>query len=150
MKLSDIKIVRPYEGIVIMHPDSSSEDQKGLFKKNTKIIEDHNGKINHIDTWGKRSLASPIAKHTKAHYFHVTFTAAPETIKELERTMRINDKVLRFFHKKLDERIDLQKHVEQFKTNLAQNMQKMKEREAKAKERRAAMAAARAEHGDNR
>lgn len=145
MKLSEIKVVRPYEAIVIMHPDSSSDDQKNLFKRNSKIIQDHSGKMNHIDTWGKRTLATPINGETKAHYFHATFTAAPETIKELERTMRINEKVLRFFHKSLDPRIDLQKHVDDFKTNLAQNLQKAKEREAKARERRAAMAAAKAE-----
>ncbi len=145
MKLSDIKVVRPYEAIVIMHPDASTEDQKTLFKKNQKIIQDHNGKVNHIDGWGKRTLATPINGETKAHYFHSTFMAAPETIKELERTMRINEKVLRFFHKVLDPRIDLQKHVDDFKTSLAANLQKAKEREAKARERRAAMAAARTE-----
>ncbi len=145
MKLSDIKVTRPYESIVIMHPDASTDDQKNLFKKNQKIVEDHNGKINHIDSWGKRTLATPINGESKAYYFHSTFMAAPDTIKELERTMRINEKVLRFFHKKLDDRIDLQKHVDDFKTSLALNLQKAKEREAKARERRAAMAAAKAE-----
>lgn len=138
MQLSDIKITRPYEAVIVLHPDCSVEDQKNLFKKNGKIIEDHRGKVNHIDTWGKRTLATPIENHHKAFYFHTTFTAAPETIKELERTMRINEKVLRFFHKRLDDRADLQKHVEEFKSNLAANLQKQKEREAKARERRAA------------
>lgn len=145
MKLSDIKIVRPYEAIVIMHADSTTEDHKSLLKRNSKIVEDHSGKVNHIDTWGKRTLATPIEGETKGYYFHSTFTAAPETIKELERTMRINEKVLRFFHKSLDPRIDLQKHVDDFKTSLAANLQKAKEREAKQRERRAAMAASRAE-----
>ncbi len=135
MQLSEIKITRPYEGVVIMHPDSSVDEQKALFRKNAKIIEDHTGKVHHLDTWGKRTLATPIENFNKAYYFHTTFMADTKAVAELERTMRINEKVLRFFHKRLDERIDLQKHVEAFKTGIAQSA--AKEKESRMRDRRA-------------
>lgn len=134
MQLSDIKVTRPYEGVILMHPDSTVEDHKALFKKNAQTIEAHSGQVKHVDTWGKRFLATPIEKITKAHYFHTTFMADTKAVAELERTMRINEKVLRFFHKRLDERIDIQKHVDDFKTNLATNA--AKERESRMKDRR--------------
>ena len=132
------KIKRPYESVVIVHPDATEEEQKTLFKKNKSIVEDFQGTWNHIDTWGKRKLANPIENKTRAIYFHSTFMASPDAIKELERTMKLNDKVLRVVHTRLSEKLTLQKHVENFKTQLAETLQKEKEKEAKFKARKAA------------
>jgi small subunit ribosomal protein S6 len=115
--------LRPYEAVILVHPDASEDDQKTLFKKNKGIIEEmFKGSVNHLDFWGKRSLANPIDKITKAAYFHTTFMSEPEAIAELERTMRINDKVLRFLHTRLDERVSLTKYVEDFKTALGETV----------------------------
>lgn len=131
--------VRPYEVIVLMHPDSSEEDQKTLFKKNKAIIEDQfEGAVNHLDTWGKRSLANPIGKNKKAVFFFSTFSAKPSAIAELERTMRINDKVLRFMHTALDPRTDLSKYLESFRNSIAESAAREREREAKFQARKAA------------
>ncbi|WP_374028401.1 hypothetical protein ACES2J_00150 [Bdellovibrio bacteriovorus] len=67
---------------------------------------------------------------------------------ELERTMRINDKVLRFMHTRLDERTSLGKFMEGFKKGLAESAAREKEREAKAAARKAAFAAAKAERSE--
>lgn len=107
--------LRPYEAVILMHPDASVEDQKEFFKKNKGIISDFKGSVHSLETWGKRSLANPIGKAKKAYFFHTMFEAQPAVVAELERTMRINDKVLRFTHTKLDERVSLVKHLENFK-----------------------------------
>ena len=127
-----------YEVVVIMHPDSSVEEQKELFKKNKGIITLGGGSIFSLDTWGKRILANEINKVRKGIYFHAFFEAAPSAIMELERTMRINEKVLRYMHTRLDNRVELSKHAELFKRGLAESAQREKEREAKAAARRAA------------
>jgi small subunit ribosomal protein S6 len=54
--------------------------------------------------------------------------------------MRINDKVLRFAHTRLDNRVSLAKHMESFKRGLQETANREKEREAKAQARRAAFA----------
>lgn len=140
-ELKKMDVVRPYEAVIIMHPDATEEDQKNLFNKNKSIIEGFNGEVNHVDTWGKRRLANPIAKAQKAYFFHSTFSAGPEAIAELERTMRISDKVLRFVHTRLDEGTNLQKFMESFRNSLEETAKREREREAKFQAKKAARAA---------
>lgn len=138
LELSQTTVTRPYEAVVMMNVDASEQEQKDLFKKNKSIIESFSGEFNHIDTWGKRKLANPIENHNRAIYFHSTFMASPEAIKELERTMKLNDKVLRVVHSRLSEKTPLSKQVDAFKERLAETLQKEKEKEAKFKARKAA------------
>ena len=119
----------PYEVIVLMHPDATLEDQKELFKKNKATIEGFKGSVNSLETWGKRNLATPIGKLKKAVYFHSTFEADTQAIAEIERTMRINDKVLRFMHTRLDSRTPLSKFMEGFKKGLAESAAREKKSE---------------------
>ncbi len=134
---------RPYEVVIIMHPDTTLDEQKELFKKNKTTITTFKGTINSVESWGKRNLATPIGRLRKALFFHSTFEADPQVVMELERTMRINDKVLRFMHTKLDERTNIVKHLETFKKGLMETAQREKEREAKAQLRRQAAMQAR-------
>ena len=138
LELSQSTVTRPYEAIIMMDDSSTEQEQKDLLKKNKSIIESFSGEMNHIDTWGKRKLANPIENKTRAIYFHSTFMASPQAIHELERTMKINDKVLRAVHSRLSEKMPLTKHVESFKERLAETLQKEKEKEAKFKARKAA------------
>lgn len=139
---------RPYEAVILVHPDATQEEQKELFRKNKTTIASFKGSTHTLETWGKRTLATPIGKLRKALYFHTMFEAGPQAIMELERTMRINDKVLRFMHTKLDERIPVSKHAEAFKKGLSDSAAREKEREAKMQLRRQAAAQARSERYD--
>jgi len=142
------EVKRPYEVVVLMHPDATVEQQKALFTKNKETIKNYNGNVQMVETWGKRTLATPIGKLKKAVFFHSVFEANPQAIAELERTMRINDKVLRFAHTALDERTSMVKHIESFKKGLAESAQREKEREAKAQLRRQAAQQARMERDE--
>ncbi len=135
-----VEAKRNYEAVIIMHPDASEEEQKNLFKKNKSIIESFKGEFNHVDTWGKRRLTNPIDKHRKAIYFHSSFTADPTAIKELERVMKINDKVLRVVHTRLSEKQTIQKHMETYKEILTESIRREKERESKFQAKKAARA----------
>lgn len=136
------KLINNYEVVVLMHPDASLEDQKEVFKKNKETLKSFSGEFHSLETWGKRNLAYPINKLKKAYYFHALFQADPKAIAELERTMRINDKVLRFMHTRLDSRKPLAKHLEGFKNQLKISSDKEREKEAKIQARKAARAAA--------
>ena len=136
LELTKITLSHPYEAVVIMGADTPEEDQKDILKKNKSIIESFSGEMNHIDTWGERKLANPINKQKKAIYFHYTFKVAPHAIPEMERTMRLNDRVLRAVHTRLSEKIPLQKQVENFKDRIAESIQKKKEKEVKFKSRK--------------
>ncbi|MCS6838121.1 MAG: 30S ribosomal protein S6, partial [Bdellovibrionaceae bacterium] len=125
-------VIQSYEAVVILDPDSTVEQQKEVFRRNKSIIESFGGSLHSLDTWGRRYLANAIKKRRYGIYFHALFQAKPAAIAELERVMRINDKVLRFMHVKLDSRIPLSKHEERFKMALRDSLEKDKEREARA------------------
>jgi small subunit ribosomal protein S6 len=146
--LEKVQLKRPYEAVVLIHPDATLEDQKTVLNKNKATIESFSGSVFSLETWGKRNLANPIGKIRKAYFFHTFFESDPQAIAELERTMRISEKVLRFMHTKLDERVPLSKHQEIFKKGLSESAQREKEREAKMQARRAAFAAAKSERFD--
>ncbi|MBS1969103.1 MAG: 30S ribosomal protein S6 [Bdellovibrionales bacterium] len=148
METSKATVKRPYEVIVVVHPDATVDEQKELFRKNKATIETYKGSVFSLETWGKRTLANPIGKLKKAIFFHSYFEADTQAINELERTMRINEKVLRFMHTRLDERTALAKHAETFKKGLAESAAREKEREAKIAARKAAFAAANSERGE--
>ena len=38
-------LIRPYESVVIVHPDTTDEDQKALFQRNKSIIESFKGEV---------------------------------------------------------------------------------------------------------
>ena len=40
MQLEKRPYVRPYEVVILMHPDATEDDQKTLFRKNKAIIEE--------------------------------------------------------------------------------------------------------------
>ncbi|MBY0315705.1 MAG: 30S ribosomal protein S6 [Bdellovibrionales bacterium] len=126
-ELKSESVIRPYEAIILMDPNTSEDEQKSLFQKNKKTIESFKGQMHNVDTWGTRKLANNIDKLTRAVYFHCTFTAGPDAINELERTMRINDKVLRFMHTRLPDTTELNSYLTKFKEALIER----KERDAK-------------------
>src|SRR5262252_4166019 len=109
MAAAQTDIRRKYEAVIIMHPDASEEEQKTILRKNRDIIQQFKGEMHHLDTWGKRRLANPVNKFTRGTYFHMTFEAQGDAISELERTMRINERILRFQHTRLDDRVSLAK-----------------------------------------
>lgn len=134
---SSSKVRRKYELVVILHPDATEEEQKSFFKKNREIIAGFAGEVNHLDTWGKRKLGNPIDRIARGNYFHMTFEATGGAVAELERTMRINDRVLRFQHTRLDDRVSLTKYMEKFKEALVETANREREREIKNQQRKA-------------
>jgi len=132
------KPLRKYEAVIILHPDVSEEEQKNFFKRNQETIKKFSGSVNHIDTWGKRRLANMINKLRLGTYFHTTFEAQGECVAELERLMKIDDRVLRYIHSRLDDRKSLSQHVEEFHALLTESLKREQEKEAKHQARKMA------------
>src|SRR5581483_11541097 len=58
--------------------------------------------VDKIDKWGKRRLAYRIDKYREGAYVLLQFTAGPETVKELERRLRVSDLVIKFLTVRID------------------------------------------------
>ena len=84
-----------YESIIIVNPNVDEEGLKALEEKFTGLINE-NGKVETVDSMGKRKLAYEIKKFTEGTYLVFNFEAKPEFITELERVYRITDEVLKY------------------------------------------------------
>lgn len=121
-----------YELVVIMHPETSEADTQAFFKRlNTTLEKQFKGKIESLNTWGNRRLANPINRIANGLYFHVLYTAQTSAVMELERIMGIDDKVLRFMHTALDQRVSLTKHLDQYHATLQEVQASVEKRLAK-------------------
>ena len=85
-----------YETVFIARQDLSEAQVNALSDGYTKIITDAGGKINKIENWGLRTLAYRINKNRRGHYVLIESDTPAPAIHEIERTMRLNEDILRF------------------------------------------------------
>ncbi len=102
---------REYELIYIVRPDLPEEDHETVSERTTKVIDERDGNLLRIDDWGNRKLAYEIQKFNKGHFVLFNFLGSPDVVAELERTLRIDDRVLRFLTVKLSDRVDVEVRV---------------------------------------
>lgn len=129
LELNVQKPLRKYEAIVLLNPDTSLEEQRLFFEKYKEVVQSFSGSVFSLNTWGKRRLTHPIKLFSLALYFHIVFEAQTESIFELERALRIQDKVLRFMHTQLDSKLSLEKHLENFRSTISLSKQREQEKE---------------------
>lgn len=96
--------MRPYEAMVILDPTMSEEDTKAAVAKVGELVSAIKGKVVGVEEWGKRKLAYDIKRHQEGYYVVYKFDASPESVTELERTLKISDPVLRFLVVRLEEK----------------------------------------------
>lgn len=85
-----------YETVFIARQDLSDAQVKELSDGYQKIITEAGGKIHRIENWGLRSLAYKIKKNKRGHYVAIESDVEAPAIHEMERTMRLNENILRF------------------------------------------------------
>lgn len=85
-----------YETVFIARQDLSESQVKDLTAGYEKIIKDGGGKVHKIENWGLRNLAYKINKNRRGHYVLIESDTPAPAIHEMERTMRLNEDILRF------------------------------------------------------
>jgi small subunit ribosomal protein S6 len=86
-----------YETLCILDPELPEARVKELSAWMQKILEGGNGTAIQVDEWGMRDLTYVIRKKRRGHYVRLEYDSPPATLKELERNLRINENVLRYF-----------------------------------------------------
>ena len=92
-----------YETVFIARQDLSDAQVKELTDTYTKILETDGGKIHKTENWGLRTLAYRINKNRRGHYVLIESDTAAANILEMERTMRLNENILRYMSIREDE-----------------------------------------------
>ncbi len=86
--------MRHYEIVFMVHPDQSGQ-VPAMIERYRAGIEGHGGTIHRLEDWGRRQLAYPIQKLSKAHYVLMNIECNGEALDELQHAFRFNDAVLR-------------------------------------------------------
>jgi len=91
-----------YENVFIARQDISGAQVDALADTFTQLIADQGGEIKKREYWGLRNLAYRMNKNRKGHYVLFNIDAPAPAIAELERTMRINEDVIRYLTLRVD------------------------------------------------
>jgi small subunit ribosomal protein S6 len=110
---------REYELTYIVRPDIDDDEAGELQAKVTKVITDQKGTMLREDDWGLRKLAYDIAKFSKGRYVLLSFLSDPDAISELERTLRIDERIIRFLSVKVGERVEIEVRIAEEETRRA-------------------------------
>jgi small subunit ribosomal protein S6 len=86
-----------YETLCIFNPGLPEARVKELTAWTQKIVENGQGTIVKVEEWGMRDLAYRLKKQTRGYYVLLAYDSQPPVVKELERNLRLNEDVLRFF-----------------------------------------------------
>lgn len=97
-------MTRDYELGFILAPEVNEEQTRGILDRVGQIVAARGGEIVRVNQWGRRRMAYPIEHHRDGYYVFVDMIAAPETISELERNLRVSEEVLRHLITKRDPR----------------------------------------------
>jgi small subunit ribosomal protein S6 len=92
-----------YENVFIARQDISGAQVDTLADTFTQLVADNGGEVKKREYWGLRNLAYRMRKNRKGHYVLLNLSAPPAAVAELERTMRINEDVLRYLTIRVDE-----------------------------------------------
>ena len=95
--------MRIYEELFIIKPDATEEEIDQIVEQMTGVVTAAGGAIDKLEKWGKRRLAYRVDKHREGYYVLIQFSCGPETVKELERRLRVTDSVIKFLTVRIDE-----------------------------------------------
>ena len=85
-----------YEVLYIIVPDLDEEATRASIEKYKEIVASNGGEVVSVDEWGKKKLAYDIDYKSEGYYVLMSFAAAPEFPKELERNYKNDEAILRY------------------------------------------------------
>jgi small subunit ribosomal protein S6 len=95
--------MRIYEELFIARPDVPEEELDQFVEQLRTHLTGAGATVDKIEKWGKRRLAYRVDKYREGSYVLLQFTAGAETVKELERRLRVSDLVIKFLTVRIDE-----------------------------------------------
>ena len=94
---------RSYEVVFIVDPGAADDEVMKLSENFQKIITDQGGRIAKTEMMGRRQLAYEINHKREGSYILLEVEGSGAEIAELERRMRVNDRVLRYMTIRVDD-----------------------------------------------
>jgi len=87
--------MRHYEIMIILEPNLEERSVQPSLDQFLTVVTGDGGNVAKVDIWGKRRLAYQIDKKPEGIYAVVDLTAEPDTVRERDRQLNLNEAVLR-------------------------------------------------------
>lgn len=87
--------MRTYETLFITIPTLTDDEEKAAVESLAQVVSEAGGTFAVRERLGRRRLAYPIKKFEDGVYTRFLYDSEPSVPKELDRRLRINDKVIR-------------------------------------------------------
>jgi small subunit ribosomal protein S6 len=100
-------MMRRYETIFISSPDAPEEARDQVFQKTKDLISQMEGFLVNFDEWGSRKLAYEIKKKNQGYYVCMDYCGNGALVNEIERSFRIDDRVLKYMTILLESQADI-------------------------------------------
>ncbi|MGH2444048.1 MAG: 30S ribosomal protein S6, partial [Chloroflexota bacterium] len=97
-------MARDYELGIILNPEVGDDQTRAIVERVTQTIAAGDGQVVRVNAWGRRRLAYPIERHRDGLFFFFDLILNPEATSELERSIRVNEDILRHLLKVRDAR----------------------------------------------
>jgi small subunit ribosomal protein S6 len=81
--------------MVILDPSLEERTVGPSLDKYLNVIRKDGGSVEAVDIWGRRRMAYEIKKNQEGIYAVVTLNAEPDSVKELDRQLTLNESILR-------------------------------------------------------
>ena len=91
-----------YETIVVGAPTLTEDEHAAIVTSLEGTIAEGKGTLIRTEPWGKKKLAYRIQKFEDGYYTLLFYEAEPTVVREIERRIRMNDKLIRFITVKVD------------------------------------------------
>jgi small subunit ribosomal protein S6 len=88
------QLMREYETIYVMRPELDDKEAKDLMMTKKALIEQLGGVNLKVTAMGRRKLQWETKKETRGVFVHHRFLGNPGIVKDFDRDMSIDDKVL--------------------------------------------------------
>jgi small subunit ribosomal protein S6 len=95
--------LRDYELVFIAVPQLDDEALAALNQRVAGWITAANGTVTGTNVWGRRQLAYAIRKYSEGFYVQVNFQLASSGARELERSLSLDEQIIRHMVIRLDE-----------------------------------------------
>ena len=129
--------MKRYETIVIIDPDLTEEQRTPLFERLEEIISKGSGILVQNDQWGSKKLAYDIKKNNRGYYSRLDYCGTAALVDEMERVLRIDDRVLKYMTVLQSPIVELEKIEEEKAQIQAQAEEKKAQTQAPAEEKKA-------------
>lgn len=101
-------ILNEYETIYVARPDLTDDVMTKITSRYEAVVNDNAGTILVSEDWGKRKLAYIIRKHQRGHYVYLNYVGPASIVAEMERSLGLEDDLLRFLTVKLEEDVEVE------------------------------------------